>query len=406
MNLKFLPTIIVKYFLRIVFNIMALVFPIKENKVTFASYRSNVIEGNLNYVYQEMASQYPDYQYSFLIKKFNGSFLGKIEYILHMLKSVYAIATSRYFIIDDFYFPVYVIKPRTGTDIIQLWHAVGAFKKFGLSTVNKSFGPSKEYLQHVKIHSNYSKVYVSGESVVPYYAEAFGMDEDKIFPLGVPRTDFFFDKNKINESQEKFYLQFPEVINKKVLLYAPTFRGKSHDPKKISCPINIGELRAMLGDEYVFLIHLHPYMQQNSWIHEKDQSFALMINENFTIEEIMAVADILITDYSSIIFDYSLLERPILFYADDLQEYLQERDFYFDYRKFIPGPFFDETRSLGDWILNEKNDLTSIVKFKEDFFDYLDGKSAKRIVNHIHGKDIGEIEHRTLPRTSELVNKP
>ncbi|KRG15921.1 hypothetical protein ACA30_04160 [Virgibacillus soli] len=403
--MKFLPTITVKYFLRIVYIIIAFVFPIKEKKVTFASYRSNVIEGNLNYVYQEMVSQYPDYQYSFLIKKFNGSLWGKFEYFFHMLKSVYAIATSRYFIIDDFYFPVYVIKPRKGTDIIQLWHAVGAFKKFGLSTVNKPFGPSKEYLQHVKVHSNYSKVYVSGENVVPYYAEAFGMDEDKIIPLGVPRTDFFFDIGKINEAQDKFYLQFPEVINKKVLLYAPTFRGKSHDPEKISCPINIGELRAMLGDEYVLLIHLHPYMQQNSWVHEKDQSFALMVNENFTIEELMAVADILITDYSSIIFDYSLLEKPILFYADDLEEYLQERDFYFDYRSFIPGPFFNETVALGDWILNEKNDLTSIVNFKEDFFDYLDGKSAKRIVNHIHGKDIGEIEHRTLQKNSELVSK-
>lgn len=364
------------------------------------------MEGNLKYVYQEMESQYPDYQYSLLIKKFNGSLMGKIEYIFHMLKSIYALATSRYFIIDDFYFPVYVIKPRKGTDIIQLWHAVGAFKKFGLSIVNKSFGPSKEYLQHVRVHSNYSKVYVSSGNVTPYYAEAFGMEEDKIFPLGVPRTDFFFDIDKIKEAQEKFYLQYPEVINKKILLYAPTFRGKSHDPEKIPCPINIGQLRAVLGDEYVLLIHLHPYMQQSSWIQEKDKSFALMINEKLTIEELMAVADILITDYSSIIFDYSLLEKPILFYADDLEEYLQERDFYFDYQSFIPGPLFDETVSLGDWILNEKYDPTNIVKFKKDFFDYLDGKSAERIVNHIHGKNIGEIEHRSLPENSEFVIEP
>ncbi|MBO0991476.1 CDP-glycerol glycerophosphotransferase family protein [Bacillus sp. SD088] len=403
MKLKFLPTIIVKYFLRSIFSVVAFLFPINEKKVTFASYRSQALEGNLEYVYREMVNQYPDYQYHFLIKKFKSSIWGKIEYILHMVNSIHALATSKYFIIDDYYFPIYVIKPRKGTEIIQLWHAVGAFKKFGLSTVNKSYGPSKDYLRHVKVHSNYSKVYVSGKNVVPYYAEAFGMEESKIYPVGVPRTDFFFDFNKIKESIEKFYLEFPEVINKKVLLYAPTFRGKSHEPTNIPCPIDIGVLREMLGNEYILMIHLHPYMKKNSWIKEEDQNFVFLIEENYTIEELMAVADILITDYSSIIFDYSLLERPILFYANDLQEYLQERDFYFDYRNFIPGPFFDETQSLGDWILNEKYDLAGIISFKKGFFDYLDGMSARRIVSHIHGEDIKEIEHRSQEKSHEFI---
>ncbi|WP_064468855.1 CDP-glycerol glycerophosphotransferase family protein [Lederbergia galactosidilytica] len=406
MNLKFLPTIIVKYLLRSIYFIVVLLFPINKKKVTFASYRSSKLEGNLKYVYQEMASQYPDYQYHFFIKKFKGSIWGRIEYIFHMLKSIYAIATSKYFIIDDYYFPIYVIKPRGGTEIIQLWHAVGAFKKFGLSTVNKSFGPSKDYLRHVKVHSNYSKVYVSGENVVPYYAEAFGMEESKIYPLGVPRTDFFFDFDRVREANEKFYVEYPEMINKKVLLYAPTFRGSSHAPDNFSCPIDIGILRKILGDEYALIIHLHPYMKKKSWIKEEDQNFAFLIDEKYTIEELMVVADILITDYSSIIFDYSLLERPIIFYANDLQAYLQERDFYFEYRNFIPGPLFDETTTLGDWILNEKYDLTKITEFKRSFFDYLDGSSAKRIVDHIHGKDAVKIGQTSPRKSPELISKP
>ncbi len=95
MNLKFLPTIIVKYLLRSIYFIVVLLFPINKKKVTFASYRSSKLEGNLKYVYQEMASQYPDYQYHFFIKKFKGSIWGRIEYIFHMLKSIYAIATSK-----------------------------------------------------------------------------------------------------------------------------------------------------------------------------------------------------------------------------------------------------------------------------------------------------------------------
>ncbi len=270
----------------------------------------------------------------------------------------------------------------------------------------------------MKVHSNYSKVYVSGENVVPYYAEAFGMEESKIYPLGVPRTDFFFDFDRVREANEKFYVEYPEMINKKVLLYAPTFRGSSHAPDNFSCPIDIGILRKILGDEYALIIHLHN--NPSSPLYEKKKNHGLKkkiktllfcidekyIDEKYTIEELMVVADILITDYSSIIFDYSLLERPIIFYANDLQAYLQERDFYFEYRNFIPGPLFDETTTLGDWILNEKYDLTKITEFKRSFFDYLDGSSAKRIVDHIHGKDAVKIGQTSPRKSPELISKP
>ncbi|MBS4178104.1 CDP-glycerol glycerophosphotransferase family protein [Lederbergia citrea] len=383
-----IPTLIVKAVIRLSFFMFSFLFPINEKKVTFASYRSEKLEGNLFYIHREFVGRELGYSCYFLFKKYNSSKFGKLLYFIHLIKASYALATSRYFIVDDFYFPIYVIKPRRGMDIIQLWHAAGAFKKFGLSTIGKSFGPSKEYLHHVKIHSNYTKVYVSSKKVIPHYAEAFGMQEEHIYPLGIPRTDFFFDDVEKQNIKEKFHSQYPTFKDKKVILYAPTFRGKSHYQEKFICPIDISLLREIIGDDYVLLIHLHPYMNKGMHIDEKDKNFAFHIHGQFNTEELLTIADVLITDYSSIIFDYSLLCRPIAFFATDIDEYIKERDFYFEYQSFIPGPLFTETFSLGEWVKKGSSDLKEISTFRNEFFDYLDGKASERIVNHLLDNDM------------------
>lgn len=387
MSVKLIPTLMVKYLIRFVFFMSCLVFPVNQKKVTFASYRSEKLEGNLLYIHEEFKRRSNGHEYHFLFKRYRGSLLGKLDYVMHMLQASYSLATSRYFIIDDFYFPVYAIKPRKRTDIVQLWHAAGAFKKFGFSTIGKSFGPSREYLKHIKIHSNYTRVYVSSTSIIPHYAEAFDMPAENIFPLGLPRTDFFF-KEEVKESiQKEFYLKFPEFRNKKLLLYAPTFRGSSHDQDQFKAPIDIPLLKRLIGEEYALLIHLHPYMRSGLNIDEGDRDFASHIEGQFTIEELLAITDVLITDYSSIIFDFSLLDRPIVFFATDLEDYIKERDFYYDYKSFIPGPLITETHSLANWLLKGNYNMKKVSDFRNYFFDYQDGKTSERIVSHLLNKE-------------------
>lgn len=383
MNIKMIPTLILKFFIRTTFLFFRLCFPINNHKVTFASYRATKLTGNLQYIYDEMIESYPKMNYTFLFKKYRNNLLGKFDYAFHMIESCYHLATSRYFIIDDYYFPIYAIKPRKGMDIIQLWHAAGAFKKFGYSTIGKTFGPSVDYLKHIKVHSNYSKVYVSSETVVPYYAEAFNMDAECVYPLGVPRTDFFFDEKKKKDSYKKLYKRYPELQSKKVILYAPTFRGSSHNQEPFVSPIDYGLLKNRIGEEYVLFIHLHPYMKQEKINEEENHPFIYQIDGHFTIEELLTVSDILITDYSSIIFDYSLLNKPMAFFATDLDEYMEERDFYFDYQRTIPGPLFTHTETLINWINQDAFDLEEVSRFKDDYFDQADGATSRRIVQHI-----------------------
>jgi CDP-ribitol ribitolphosphotransferase len=355
---------------------------VNNRKVIFASCRAESLNGNLLYVYKEMVSRNLNLKIKLLLRRYKNTLLGKTLYFFNLIISSYHLATARLFIIDDYYFPVYVIKPRKRTEIIQLWHAAGAFKKFGFSTLGYKDGPSDKYLDEIKIHSNYSKVYVSSANVIPIYAEAFNMDPTKIIPLGVPRTDYFFELDSHEKLKKTFYYKYPMLLKRKLILYAPTFRGKSHDQNSIHVSLDIKLLKDILGEGYALLTHFHPYTQKDVCI-DYLNDFVFPMNGKFSIEELMVISDVLVTDYSSIVFDFSLLAKPIAFFADDLKSYQEDRGFYFDYMDFIPGPFFCETSELAAWIKEGCFDQKKVLDFQACFFDEINGNATKRIVNNI-----------------------
>ncbi len=382
-RIKLLPTVLVKLFFQFIYLFFCLFFKVNSKKITFASSRSNEINGNLEYIYKEFTNRNEYFLLEKSFFKIRNDFSGKIHYLLHTIKECYHIATSRYFIIDDYHYLVYLLKPRKQTEIVQLWHACGAFKKFGMSLVGKHNGPSKEYLKTVKIHSNYSKVYVSSSEVIPYYAEAFDMSESRIYPLGVPRTDYFFENHRKEEVLTKLVNKVGSIKNKQIILYAPTFRGKSYQQDAFECPIDFRILKEQLKTDTIFLVHLHPYMSSSFHVEDEYKNFIVHIKDDFTIEELLLISHVLITDYSSIIFDYSLLNKPAAFFAHDLKEYMQERDFYYEYESLVPGPIFSNTEKLAKWLNDGQFNQEKMTSFKNKFFDYTDGNTSKRIVSHL-----------------------
>lgn len=384
--IKLLPTILIKIFFKLLYAGFKTFFRVDNNKVTFASYRYEHLEGNLKYTYSALSNQSNEFNYSFLFKTLNSSFSGKFNYVFHMVKSCYYLAVSRYFIIDDFYFPVYLIKPRVGVEIVQLWHGAGAFKKFGYSLIGKKYGPSEAYLKHIKIHSNYSIIIVSSISVVKHFAEAFNTDENKILALGLPRTDLFFDDKEKCSIKNRFASSFSHLIHGKVVLYAPTFRGSGHYQGKYRLPFDIEILMNELGEDYTLIIHRHPYITDKIDIPEKFKNRIVVDTNPFTINELMIISDMLITDYSSVIFEYSLLNKPIILYSHDLDEYLSERDFYLDYMADAPGPIVYNTHELAYAIKENNFDSKKIKDFRDKFFDHFDGKSSLRVAKLLMGK--------------------
>jgi CDP-glycerol glycerophosphotransferase (TagB/SpsB family) len=377
------PAIVLKFLLGNLYKLFTLFLPINQNKVVYASFRSDGLNGNLEYINNELRRKTGRFSYVFLFGKYRSSLSGTAMYYVQMVRAIYHLATSRYFFVDDYYLPIYMITPRKGSDIIQLWHAAGAFKKFGYSTLGRSFGPSAHYVEHIKIHSNYSKVVVSTEEVIPFYAEAFQTPIKQIYPLGLPRTDYFFETDKHEEFKKRFLTEYPELVNKKLVLYAPTFRGSSHQQSTFDYSINFHSLSKVLGDEYAILVHLHPYMNGEIDRDRQFGGFVYQLDNVYSIEEILTISDLLITDYSSIIFDYSILSRPIAFFASDLASYTKERDFYYRYEEFVPGPIFHQSEELAHWIKQGDYDMDAIAKFKNRFLPGCDGNVTSRVVNKL-----------------------
>ncbi|HBM4140244.1 TPA: CDP-glycerol glycerophosphotransferase family protein, partial [Listeria innocua] len=280
----------------------------------------------------------------------------------------------------DYYRQIYGLTLRKDSEVIQLWHAAGAFKKFGFSSIGYADSNTESFERDA--HKNYSKVVVSSSEIVPFYAEAFDVDEKNVLPLGVPRTDRFFNEEYKVYIKSVFEGKYPALKNKKVITYAPTFRGGPGERQQFVMNLNIRRLAEQLGDEYVLVLKMHPSVVRGVGIPFDLQEFAFnMSNED--INDVLINTDILITDYSSVVFDFSIMEKPVLFYAYDLESYLGERNFYYNYEEFVPGPIVRTNEEVIGAIKANDFDLEKVRVFKERFFDDLDGNSAKRIVKEL-----------------------
>ncbi|AEV96048.1 CDP-glycerol glycerophosphotransferase family protein [Pediococcus claussenii] len=356
--------------------------PIKSNKVSFVSDSRTSISGNFEFIYEDMQKEAPELQASFYLKP-----NIKAKKSWHEVRTLAkALATSRFIILDDFYPLIYPLKIRDNADLIQVWHAVGAFKTFGYSRVGMPGGPKLTSLNH----RNYTKVLVSATSIAPKYAEGFGIDPENVLPLGIPRTDIFFDTAKQDSIKTRLKEELPFINGKKVILFAPTFRGNGQQSADYPFEtLNFKKLYDSLHEDYVFLLKIHPFVQNKPTIPYEYTDFFYDVSDYREINDLLLIADQLITDYSSVCFEYALLKRPMVFFAPDLAEYMKSRSFYYDYFDFIPGQLAESMDELLYQLENPKVDKPKLDAFVDYFFDDLDGKSTQRFV-HALKSNFGE----------------
>lgn len=359
-------------------------FPIKK-RILFISSSSDKLDRNLLYIYNEIKRQGINVDVVLRLTKPGKSVFSKVKHLFKLCATQHYIATSKIVILDDYYFPLYVSKKREGTTTIQTWHGSGAFKKFGYSLLDKSFGINKKDINYVKIHSNYDYVIVSGKSSVPAYKDAFNETNDNIFitDIGIPRTDIFFNEELKETLPSKIRGKYNIPKDKKIILYAPTFRGNNGGDAHFNDDIDFDLLKNEIGDEYVILLKLHPFIENKYEIKDNLKGFLFDVSGYIDISELMIVSDILITDYSSAMFEYSLLSRPILFFAKDYFEYIDERGFYIDFRRDLPGKVYNDTMNMIDDIKNKNFEIDKVIKLKNRAFDVADGKSSKHFVDRL-----------------------
>ena len=133
----------------------------------------------------------------------------------------------------------------------------------------------------------------------------------------------------------------------------------------------------------MLLLRLHPFVRESQPIAPDLATFAIDASDHPDIHELMLVSDVLVTDYSSAIFEFSLLNRPMAFFAPDHDDYMDERGFYFDYRTGVPGPVFDTTEELAGWLRAGAFDLARVERFRAESFEVADGHASERFVDRI-----------------------
>lgn len=357
--------------------------PIQENKVLFVEVHGTGLSDNFRLLYRRIKK---DGGYRIHTHDLQSGETGKVDYIRRCCTLLKDLADAKYVFLNDGCNVIGSIPMREETVLTQTWHACGAFKKFGFSTAELKYGGNASDLKKYPYYGNVRYVTLSSPKVAWAYEEAMQLSEypESLKPTGVSRTDVFFQPRFIQAAKEHLYHCMPYAKGKKVVLYAPTFRGQSADaisPDQLDIQLMMKEL----SDEYVLVLKHHPFVKKRPKVPDACSCFAKDLTDELSIDELLCASDICITDYSSVIFEYSLFHRPMVFFAYDLDEYFDWRGFYYDYHILAPGPVFSTNEEVIDYILHvqERFDRQRVEQFRADFMSSCDGHSTERIFQMI-----------------------
>lgn len=301
-----------------------------------------------------------------------GSYQNVVFCVLGF-SAIFHFSTAKYIIREADYASLGLMS-RPDAIVIQLWHAAGAFKNMSSDVKNRSSFLKKNRQRDIR---TWSMLACSSEKLVALYSRAFsGFPQEKIFVTGLPRNDFLYKEKNNRDDLLTSYCIDRKV---KIVFYAPTFRDKPSREDDTITVSTIDFLAKTLPNEYVLAVRLHPSIN-NIKVPANVLKF-----QDCHVEEALCMADYLITDYSSIIFDYALLRKPMLFYVPDFERYCDRRGFYFDYESFVPGPIYKKEEELlaGIGRYDMKLWKHKIESFTLEYNPYFDGQNSKRVLDKI-----------------------
>lgn len=341
-------------------NKFVLLFPIQENKITFVSLEADTLKDDLAMIREQIPAGYEVKEVLFHFRK--NDLLHAFGYLINMLRQIWHINRSSLVLINDNNYVISKFK-REGVKVVQVWHANGAIKKFGNCL-------KREYQI-----ANYDYILANSKLWKQPYAEAFGVEEGQVKVLGLPKIDQLYNKQWHKEKEAEFYGKYPQCVDKKIILYAPTFRGNIYKGFEILA-FPYEEVIESLGEEYIILYKPHPLVTDRKIAKHKN----IIRVDEMDLYELFAVSDLLISDYSSIIFDYAITDKPIVYYVPDLEAYKTGVGCFVEHED-LPGVKCGTGEELVEAIKTSHTcDLGGV---REKYFQYHDGNNIKRVMTFI-----------------------
>ncbi len=353
--------------------------PVKPEKVVLIELRYDRVMNSLALIRDRLAASG---QVDLRVYCMNNASKSKLRHYRECIGLVKEIADARCVFISEGSEVLGCLPMRPETNYVQVWHACGAFKKFGMSTAKLLFGASAEEQKRHPVYGNVTHVTVSAPEVAWAYAEAMDLPESRICPTGVSRTDVFFSEENVRQARERLQKAFPAIGDRKILLYAPTFRGHTNTAEAPDA-LDIRALSEALSDRFALVVKHHALVKKTPELPgDLKGTFVFDAGGVLPIEDLLMAADMCISDYSSLIFEYSLFERPMLFFAYDLDDYNDWRGFYYPYEEMTPGPVCRTNGELLEQILETERsfDPSQVHDFRERFMGACDGHATERIL--------------------------
>lgn len=355
-----------KLILNVVLGILnGLTFFLRPHKtrITFISMTADHLTGDFYQIDQALKKE-GCYEIRYDLFQIHKTLWGYFLYFINLCHQLIQIKQSQLVILNDNNYIVSKFKPKQ-TKVLQVWHACGAIKKFG-NQIERSYAIQ-----------GYDAILCSAPYWKDIYAKAFGVLSNQVHVTGLPRIDTLLNAKLQKKQIEDFFKRYPQTKNKICILYAPTFRGNLVNGFQVAS-FDIKKVLDTLGDSYCILYKFHPLLPDVMVDHEN--AIDCHREDLYTL---MHVSHVLISDYSSVILDYSLLNKPMIGYIDDVDTYQKTIGFNLDYQKEFPGKICLKESELIDALQNVKTD-PKLSSFQQKYIVHKDGQNTKRVVELIH----------------------
>ena len=359
---------------------------VKDNQIIFTSFGGKYYSDSPKYLYEYLYENYNDkFDFVWVINDKSIEIPGNPKKVKRFSREYYKeVAKSKYWVTNGRH-PARLTK-KDNQVIVSTWHGT-PLKKLGLDIgdiYTKNPNIKKSYIKH---GNEWDYLISPNKYTSNILKSCFAYSRD-VLETGYPRNDILYNASENQIDQIKKNLNLPN--DKKIILYAPTWRDDEfYDTGsiKFTLKLELDKLKEAISNEYIILVRTHYFIADKLDLSEFE-GFAFDVSRYNDIAELYLISDLLITDYSSVFFDFANLKRPILYYTYDLEKYEgMLRGFYIDIHNEVPGPLLFTTEEVIDSI----NDIESIKKeysekydvFYERFCNIDDGNASKRIVNEV-----------------------
>lgn len=346
------------FLLNIVYGIIKLAPT--QNKVVMLSRQSNRPSVEFEMVKGEIEKRDKNVKVVMLCRTLDGgvnsSVWGKIKYAFHMFVQMYHIATSKVAILDSYCIVISILNHKKSLKVIQMWHSMGTMKKFGYTALGTAEGSRRELAYAMKMHHNYDYVFASAEAYKSHLASGFNCDINKIVTMPLPRLDLLKSKQYEEEVRTKIYQEYPELKEKPVIMYCPTFRKDEKEFEKAVYDL----VDAVDTDKYHLVVKLHPL----SKVILDDR---VIQAKEFSSFDMIFTADYVVSDYSCIVYEAAVRNIPLYFYNFDMDFYTDGRGLAIDYEKELPGVTSKDAKVIADAIDNIAYDMEELKRFSDKY---------------------------------------